>query len=71
MKHTIQIKPGHYVQLDSYRREAEVPSFIYWGIALGTTIMLVTASLYGIEKYSQEPTQVCPTSAAAYYGPGC
>ena len=71
MKHTIQIKPGHYVQLDSYRREPEVPSIVYWGIALGTTIMLVTASLYGIEKYSQQHTNVCPTAAAAYYGPGC
>jgi len=71
MKHTIQIKPGHYVQLDSYRREPHVPSIVYWGLALGTTIMLVTAGLYGIEKYSQQHTQVCPTSAAAYYGPGC
>ena len=71
MKHTIQIKPGHYVQLDSYRREPHVPSIVYWGIALGTTIMLVTAGLNGIEKYSQQHTQVCPTSASAYYGPGC
>jgi len=71
MKHTIRTKPGHYIQLDSYRREAEVPSIVYWGIALGTTIMLVTASLYGIQKHSFEPTQVCPTSASAYYGPGC
>ena len=71
MKHTIQIKPGHYVQLDSYRREPYVPSIIYWGLGLGTTIMLVTAGIYGIENYSQQHTQVCPTSAAAYYGPGC
>ena len=71
MKHTIQIKPGHYVQLDSHRREPEVPSIVYWGIVLGTTIMLVTATLYGIEKYSQQHTNVCPTAAAAYYGPGC
>jgi hypothetical protein len=71
MKHTIQIKPGHYVQLDSYRRELYVPSIIYWGLGLGTTIMLVTAGIYGIQKHSFEPTQVCPTSAAAYYGPGC
>jgi hypothetical protein len=71
MKHTIQIKPGHDVQLDRYRREPHVPSIVYWGIALGTTIMLVTAGLYGIEKYSQEDTNVCPTVASAYYGPGC
>lgn len=71
MKHTIQIKPGHYVQLDSYRREPHVPSIVYWGIALSTTIMLVTAGLYGIQKHSFESTQVCPTAAAAYYGPGC
>ena len=71
MKCTIRIKPGHYVQLDSYRREPEIPSIVYWGLGLGTTIMLVTASLYGIEKYSQQPTQVCPTSASAYFGPGC
>jgi hypothetical protein len=72
MKHTIRIKPGHYVQLDSYRREAEVPSIVYWGFGLCTTIMLVTAGLYGIENYfQQEHTNVCPTTASAYYGPGC
>jgi hypothetical protein len=54
MKHTIQIKPGHYVQLDSYRREPYVPSIVYWGLGLGTTIMLVTAGIYGIENYSQQ-----------------
>ena len=71
MKHTIQIKPGHYVQLDSYRRQPEVPSIVYWGLGLCTTIMLVTAGLYGIQKHSFEPTQVCPTSASAFFGPGC
>jgi hypothetical protein len=72
MKHTIRIKPGHYVQLDSYRREAEVPSFIYWGFGLCTTIMLVTATFYGIEKYSQqEHSNVCPTATSAFLGPGC
>jgi hypothetical protein len=71
MKHTIRTKPGHYVQLDSYRREPEVPSIVYWGLGLCTTIMLVTAGLYGIQKHSFEHTQVCPTSASAYYGPGC
>jgi hypothetical protein len=52
MKHTIQIKPGHYVQLDSYRREPYVPSIVYWGLGLGTTIMLVTAGIYGIREHS-------------------
>ena len=71
MKQIIRTKPGHYVQLDSYSRDPEVPSFIYWGIGLCTILMLVTAGFYGIEKYQQEDTNVCPTSASAYYGPGC
>ncbi len=71
MKQIICTKPGHYIQLDSYSREAEVPSIFYWGLALSTAILLVTAGWYGIEKYSQEDTNVCPTAASAYYGPGC
>ncbi len=71
MKQTIRTKPGHYIQLDSYRRESEVPSIVYWGIGICTVLMLVTAGIYGIEKHSQEDTNVCPTSASAYYGPGC
>ena len=71
MKHTIRTKPGHYIQLDSYRREPEVPSIVYWGIGISTVLMLVTAGIYGIQKYQQQDTNVCPTSASAYYGPGC
>ena len=71
MKQTLRTKPGHYIQLDSYRRELEVPAIVYWGIGISTVLMLVTASIYGIEKYQQQDTNVCPTAASAYYGPGC
>jgi hypothetical protein len=71
MKQTIRTKPGHYIQLDSYRREPEVHPIVYWGIGICTVLMLVTATIYGIEKYSQENTDVCPTSASAFFGPGC
>ena len=71
MKHTIRTKPGHYIQLDSYRREPEVHPIVYWGIGISTVLMLVTAGIYSIQKYQQQDTNVCPTSASAYYGPGC
>ena len=71
MKQTLRTKPGHYIQLDSYSRAPEIPAIVYWGIGISTALMLVTASIYGIEKYSQEDTNVCPTAASAYYGPGC
>jgi hypothetical protein len=71
MKQTLRTKPRHYIQLDSYRRAPEVHPIIYWGMSICTVIMLVTAGIYSIEKYSQEDTNVCSTSASAYYGPGC
>ena len=70
MKHTVKLRPGNYVHLDTYTKGVHP---LYPVAAIGIIGILVIGSILSIKMHqaSDDPGTVCPTHRSKYYGPGC
>ena len=70
MKHTVRLRPGNYVHLDTYTKGVHP---LYPVAAIGIIGMLVIGCILSLKMHqaSSNPGRVCPTDRSEYYGPGC
>lgn len=70
MKHTVRLRPGNYVHLDTYTKGVHP---LYPVAAIGIIGMLVIGSIFSIKMHqaSDDLGTVCPADRSAHYGPGC
>jgi hypothetical protein len=70
MKHTLKLRPGNYVHLDTYTKGVHP---LYPIAAIGIIGVLVIGSILSIKMHqaSDKLGTVCPTNRSEYYGPGC
>ena len=74
MKHTVRLRPGNYVHLDTYTKGVHP---LYPVVAIGIIGMLVIGCILSLKMHqassnsSSNPGTVCPTDRSEYYGPGC
>jgi hypothetical protein len=74
MKHTVRLRPGNYVHLDTYTKGVHP---LYPVAAIGIIGMLVIGCILSLKmhqassNFSSNPGTVCPTDRSDYYGPGC
>ena len=70
MKHTLRLRPGNYVHLDTYTKGVHP---LYPVAAIGIIGMLVIGCILSFKMHqaSSNPGTVCPTDRSEYYGPGC
>jgi hypothetical protein len=58
MKHTVRLRPGHFVQLDSYRGSHQGPGSQLLVLVLGTLISALTVgALLGADITQLNPQQ--------------
>ena len=74
MKHTVRLRPGNYVHLDTYTKGVHP---LYPVAAIGIIGMLVIGCILSLKMHQASSTSpsnheaVCPTDRSNYYGPGC
>ena len=70
MKHTVRLRPGNYVHLDTYTKGIHP---LYPVAAIGIIGMLVVGCILSLKMHqaSSNPGTVCPTDRSEYYSPGC
>ena len=70
MKHTVRLRPGNYVHLDTYTKGVHP---LYPVAAIGIIGMLVIGSILSLKMHqaSGNTGTLCPTDRSEYYGPGC
>jgi len=70
MKHTVRLRPGNYVHLDTYTKGVHP---LYPVAAIGIIGMLVVGCILSLKMHqaSSNPGTVCPTDRSEYYSPGC
>ena len=70
MKHTVRLRPGNYVHLDTYTKGVHP---LYPVAAIGIIGMLVIGCILSLKMHqaSSNPGTVCPTDRSEYYSPGC
>jgi len=74
MKHTVRLRPGNYVHLDTYTKGVHP---LYPVAAIGIIGILVIGCILSLKMHQASSTSfsnhgtVCPTDRGDYYGPGC